>query len=270
MTPLNSSTTDARQALKQGEWPLMPAPEFVQGPIHAPAIGLLELSVEVVMAKELLAFCPPEASLYTGRMAFSGETTIEGLSAVAKNVISAVALLPEAKWMHAIVYGCTSGTIVLGQERVAELIHQTRPNVPVVTPIGAVLKALRALGVAKIAVVTPYVPEINRLVAQTLDSAGIEIVNARTFGQRDAEDMFRTPAQAFLEAVLAADSPDAEGIFISCTGICVSPIIEELERRTGKPVVTSNQAIAWQCRKIAGTPETENDLGVLFQQRLVD
>lgn len=270
MKPLNSSTTDARQALKQGEWPLMPTPDFVQGPVHSPAIGLLELSVEVVMAKELLAFCPPQASLYTGRMAFSGETTIEGLSAVAKSVTSAAALLPDAQWMHAIVYGCTSGTIVLGQERVAGLVNQTRPDVPVVTPIGAVLKALRALGLGKVAVVTPYVPEINRLVAQTLDAADIEIVNARTFGQRDAEDMFRTPAEAFLEAALAADSPDAGGIFISCTGICVSPIIKELERRAGKPVITSNQAIAWQCREIAGTPETEHDLGGLFRQRLVD
>ncbi|WP_185037012.1 aspartate/glutamate racemase family protein [Pseudomonas fluorescens] len=248
----------------------MPAPEFIQGPIHSPAIGLLELSVEVVMAKELLAFCPPEASLYTGRMAFSGETTVEGLSAVANNVTSAAALLPDAKWMHAIVYGCTSGTIVLGQERVAELIHRARPNVPVVTPIGAVLKALQTLGLAKIAVVTPYVAEINRLVSRTLGEAGIEVVNARTFGQRDADDMFRTPSEVFFEAALAADSPDAEGIFISCTGICVSPIIKELERRTGKPVVTSNQAIAWQCREFAGTPETVTDLGVLFRQRLVD
>jgi maleate isomerase len=269
MSPL-SSTSQAQQALQQGEWPLAPPPRLRQGPIHSPAIGLLELSVEVVMAKELLAFCPAEASLYTGRMAFSGETTVEGLSAVASNISSATALLPDAQWLHAIVYGCTSGTIVLGQERVTELIHQVRPDVPVVTPIGAVLKALRALDLGRLAVVTPYVPSINRLVAQTLDSAGVEIVSARTFGQRDAEDMFRTPAQAFLDAALAADSPDADGIFISCTGICVSPIIEELERRTGKPVVTSNQAIAWQCREIAGAAQTANDLGVLFQQRLVD
>ncbi|MCO7568205.1 aspartate/glutamate racemase family protein [Pseudomonas sp. S 311-6] len=265
-----SSTSQAQQALQQGEWPLAPPPGFLQGPIHSPAIGLLELSVEVVMAKELLAFCPAEASLYTGRMAFSGETTIEGLSAVACNITSAAALLPDAQWLHAIVYGCTSGTIVLGQERVAELIHRVRPGVPVVTPIGAVLKALRSLDLGRLAVVTPYVPSINQLVARTLDSAGLEIVSARTFGQRDADDMFRTPAQAFLDAALEADSPDADGIFISCTGICVSPVIEELERRTGKPVVTSNQAIAWQCREIAGAAPTANDLGLLFQQRLID
>ncbi|MNQ98289.1 Arylmalonate decarboxylase [compost metagenome] len=222
------------------------------------------------MAKELLAFCPPQASLYTGRMAFSGETTIDGLSAVAKAVPDAAALLPAPAWMHAIVYGCTSGTIVLGQDKVAELIHRSRPGVPVVTPIGAVLKAFRALRLARVAVVTPYVTEVNRLVARTIHEAGVEIVNARTFGQRDADEMFLTPAEAFLEAALAADSPDADGIFISCTGISVSPIVRELERRTGKPVVTSNQAIAWQCREIAGVAETENDLGALFGHRLPD
>ncbi|MCY1511455.1 ectoine utilization protein EutA [compost metagenome] len=106
--------------------------------------------------------------------------------------------------------------------------------------------------------------------ARTIHEAGVEIVNARTFGQRDADEMFLTPAEAFLEAALAADSPDADGIFISCTGISVSPIVRELERRTGKPVVTSNQAIAWQCREIAGVAETENDLGALFGHRLPD
>ncbi|KIY41734.1 hypothetical protein TZ03_06405 [Pseudomonas sp. 10-1B] len=222
------------------------------------------------MAKELLAFCPRQASLYTGRMAFSGETTIDGLSAVAKRVPEAAALLPEAAWMHAIVYGCTSGTIVLGQDKVAELIHQSRPGVPVVTPIGAVLKAFKAMELSRIAVVTPYVTEVNRLVARAIHEAGVEIVSALSFRQRDAEEMFLTSAEAFFEAALAADSPDAEGIFISCTGINVSPIVKELERLTSKPVVTSNQAIAWQCREIAGVAETEDDLGALFRHRLPD
>ena len=254
--------------LAGGHWRAMPRAPQVALPIHRPALGLLELSTEVVMAKELLAFLPTTAGLYTGRMEFGGDASIAGLSAVSTAIPSATALLPEADWMHAIIYGCTSGTIVLGEPTVARLIHTSRPGVSVVTPIGAVLKALAALQVRKIAVVTPYVQEVNMAVAGVLTSAGIEIVSARTLDQLSGEEMFRTPSSTFMEAALEADCPEAEAIFISCTGIIVSPFLYELEQRLGKPVISSNQAIAWQCREIAGVGSDTGIHGALFARRL--
>lgn len=265
-------TATANQQLdrtRRDPW-LQAEPPALRGkPIHAPAIGLIELAVETVMAAEILAFCPAkETGLYTRGIEFDGVTTIEGLARMEEHLRTASALLPASEWMHAIVYGCTSGSVVIGQEKVEELIHNERPGIPVVTPIGAVLEAIRALGVSKLTVVTPYVEEVNRRFSEVLETNGVTIASGRAFGLSTGDEMFRMPASAFLDAAIEANSEDAEAIFISCTGIITSPIVRELEQRTAKPVITSNQAIAWQCREIAGVAPTQSDIGVLFKHRL--
>ncbi|UDF32713.1 UNVERIFIED_ORG: aspartate/glutamate racemase family protein (plasmid) [Roseateles sp. XES5] len=254
--------------LAEGRWQRMPEPVLSRPPLHSPSIGLLELSTEVVMAREILAFLPATAGVYAGRMEFNDAADIAGLTAVSEVIPAAADLLPGAEWLHAIVYGCTSGTIVLGEQKVRDLIGITRPDVPVVTPIGSVLKALKALKVRRLAVVTPYVDEVNALVARTLTDAGMKIVSARTLGQLTGAQMYLTPPDVFLEAALAADTSEADALFISCTGIAVSPILKKLEDRIGKPVVSSNQAIAWECCQRAGTAADLNRHGRLFSQPL--
>lgn len=246
----------------------MPEPILATPPLHSPSVGLLELSTEVVMAREILAFLPATAGVYAGRMEFNDAADIAGLTAVSKVIPASADLLPAAEWLHAIVYGCTSGTIVLGEERVCDLIGMSRPGVPVVTPIGAVLKALQALEVQRLAVVTPYVDEVNALVARTLTGADMEIVSARTLGQLTGAQMYLTPPEVFFEAALAADTPEADALFISCTGVAVSPILKALEDRIGKPVVSSNQAIAWECCQRAGAAADIDLHGRLFSQSL--
>ncbi len=268
MTDGTSHLLTTKQDLAEGRWQKMSEPRLVKPPLHTPAIGLLELATEVVMAREILAFLPASAGVYAGRMEFNDAADIAGLTAVSQVIPAAADLLPGAEWLHAIVYGCTSGTIVLGEERVHDLISKSRPGVPVVTPIGAVLKALRALKVGRLAVVTPYVDEVNVLVAQTLTGAGMDIVSARTLGQLTGAQMYLTPPEVFLEAALAADMPEADALFISCTGIAVSPILKKLEDRIGKPVVSSNQAIAWECCRRSGVLADLAQHGRLFSQPL--
>jgi len=38
---------------------------------------------------------------------------------------------------------------------------------------------------------------------------------------------------------------DSEGVFVSCTNLPVSPLIEEMESDLARPIVTSNQASMW-------------------------
>lgn len=264
----SANLSTVKRNLADGRWQKMQQPALAAPPLHSPAIGLLELSTEVLMAREILAFLPATAGVYAGRMEFNDAADIAGLTAVSEVIPASTNLLPAAEWLHAIVYGCTSGTIVLGEERVRNLIGEARPDVPVVTPIGSVLKALSALNVGRLAVVTPYVDEVNALVARTLTGAGIEIVSARTLDQLTGAQMYLTAPEVFFEAALAADTPEADALFISCTGIAVSPILKSLEDRIGKPVISSNQAIAWECCQLAGALADRNRHGHLFSQPL--
>ncbi len=64
--------------------------------------------------------------------------------------------------------------------------------------------------------------------------------------------MARVSDETIVNAALVVDNPDAEAIFISCTGLPAVRVIGEIERRIGKPVVTSNQATAWAMARLGG------------------
>ena len=41
--------------------------------------------------------------------------------------------------------------------------------------------------------------------------------------------------------------------------------IEEIEQATGKPVVTSNQSMMWNCLRMAGIEDRLDGYGILFR-----
>jgi maleate isomerase len=116
-----------------------------------------------------------------------------------------------------------------------------------------------------VAVATPYPQETNRVVGSFLTQHGIDVVGAVTFDILSGYEMSRLSPRDIYAAALAANTDEAEAIFISCTALIVSPILENLERETGKPVVTSNQALAWQCCEIAGVRRQDGSGGTLFR-----
>ncbi len=62
------------------------------------------------------------------------------------------------------------------------------------------------------------------------------------------------------------DSADA--IFLSCGGIRSTEVIDQIEQKTGKPVITSNQAQMWSCLRRAGVEDKISGFGKLFNYQL--
>ena len=58
---------------------------------------------------------------------------------------------------------------------------------------------------------------------------------------------------------------DCEAVFASCTNLRATGVIAEAEARLGKPVITSNQALAWHMLRLAGLPEGQPAGGSLFR-----
>ena len=61
---------------------------------------------------------------------------------------------------------------------------------------------------------------------------------------------------------------EAEAIFLSCGGIRSTEVIDEIEKRVGKPVITSNQAQFWSCLRRAGIKDNLKGFGKLFDHEL--
>jgi maleate isomerase len=68
-----------------------------------------------------------------------------------------------------------------------------------------------------------------------------------------------------LEFARGLDRPEADTIFISCGALRTIEVIDALEAASGKPVVASNQAMAWDCLRLAGIDDRIEGYGRLLR-----
>lgn len=120
-------------------------------------------------------------------------------------------------------------------------------------------------GAQRLAVLTPYVDDVNHEIARYLREAGKDVVGFSSFRIEDNEEMAALTSDAIYRAALIADRPEAEALFISCTAIRAVDVVERIEESLGKPVVTANQAMFWQCLRAAGCDLEAPGYGALMR-----
>ena len=211
----------------------------------------------------------PGVALYHARLANEAEVTPETLVQMELEVPKAAALLPEYLGLKAIGYGCTSGSTIIGEQRVSELIQMNNPTVPTSNPLTAAKAALKRLGIKRLGLVTPYRPDVTELMQARFEEAGIVIQSVGSFYQQDDRVVGRITSDAILEAALTIGLNDlVDGVFISCTSLRAAGIIEQAEAALGKPVTASNHALAWHLLRLAGIRDEVTGFGRLFHAQL--
>ena len=217
-------------------------------------IGLLVPAEDAVSERDFRLMLPDDSvAVFTNRIETTRICTLEELKKMAPLLQKAASMVLTDDRVDVLNYSCTSATVAIGYESVAESLSVARPDVTVVTPISAAVAAFQALEVEEIAVVTPYPDDVNVAMYDYLEAEGVCIRAFHAFeGLLTDYEVSRLPPRALYEAGLEADNPKVETIFLSCTGIRSAEIVEELENALGKPVVTSNQAAFWQCLRLAG------------------
>ncbi len=229
-------------------------------------VGLIALATDLTSEGDLnRAFAPLDLSMHVTRVAFANPTTPRNLRRMLPHLAKAAALIAPEMTLDAICFSCTAASAVIGDAEVTAAIQSTRPGVPVVTPSEAARVALMALGVHKVAVLTPYVRVTSAKMYEYFVRNGLDVRHLHYLDMADDREMARVSRHSIINAALAADRDDAQALFISCTGLPAISTIAEIEQRLGKPVVTSNQATAWMLSRLAGfndyVPEA---LGSLF------
>ena len=192
--------------------------------------------------------------------------TLERLHAMAENPdIEAAAKRLVLLGAQAVGYACTSASYVRGVGGDADICARiaAETGLPSTTTATASVDALHELGVARAAVLSPHVDELNERLAAFLEDHGVEVVHMRGLNKlRGIEDI---PQEEILELVARlVDRPDADGIFISCTGMRTSNILTALEEMTGKPVVSALQATVWGTLRLAGARAARPAAGSLL------
>lgn len=176
---------------------------------------------------------------------------VEGLARDPENGRAAKRLAERGA--RAVAYGCTSGSYVLGPSGNAAIIDQmaTASGVPATTTSSAVVQALQTLGAESVAVLSPHIDALNERLRAYLEASGFRV--AAMVGLNLSCDIEAVePAETREIVESQVDRPDADAVFISCTGMRTAEVISEMETSLGKPVVTANQATLWHVGQLAG------------------
>ncbi|MCC5969289.1 MAG: ectoine utilization protein EutA [Pararhodobacter sp.] len=237
----------------------LPGTERQPDPVR---IGLLALATDLTLEHDLAQMLPASLRLHVTRLAFANPTTPANLRAMLPGISAATELLVPGVPLAAIGFGCTSGAVVIGDAAVSAAVGAVRPGVPVCTPAGSAVQGLRALGLRRIALLTPYVDETTAPVAAYFAQAGLEVVHVVGLGMEDDRDIARLDPATIIDAAHRANHPQAEALFVSCTSTPILPLITALEGALGKPVLSSNQALGWAM--LAATGVTGQGPGRLF------
>lgn len=227
-------------------------------------VGLILLATDFNSEKDLHRILPEGVQAFTNRVSNRNPLTLENLQAMAASIpLTAADILP-GKGVDVMIYGCTSGSVAIGHEKIEALIHQSCPNTLVTNPLVAVDAALAELKIDKLSVLTPYTDQINVQLADWLVGQNYQLMNLHGFGMDDDIDITAVPLKTLKQAAIEAMHPQAEGLFISCTALRACLIIEELEQAIGKPVITSNQVLAWHALKLLGYSKSVTGYGRLL------
>jgi maleate isomerase len=238
---------------------------FDKGRHHRAKIGFVLLATEQTIERDMFQLCPDGIGLHFTRAWIKDSITAASLSRHAGDLARAsTTLLPDGS-LDVICYGCTSGSLVIGEDRVAAELSKGAPNAKPTSLITAVIAALRAIAARRIAVATPYLEEINRQEVQYLENAGFQVTQIQGLQLEKDSDMVRVSPEYLAEFARQADTPDSDALFISCGALRSLEIVDRLERRLGKPVICSNQAMMWHVLRLAGLPDRIEGYGRLLR-----
>ncbi|MEE9257639.1 MAG: aspartate/glutamate racemase family protein [bacterium] len=227
-------------------------------------LGFIVPSWNTVMEYECQRMAPGGVSVHFTRIAHTDDEE-ETLLHMIEKIPELAELLAHAS-LDAICFGCTGGSFVRpGMDKeITDLILE-KTGIPATTTATALVEGMREMGIARVAIASPYPQWLNDRLGGFLRQHGIEVVREKGL---DIECPAFLPPEKAEEAAREVDSPEADGIFISCTNFRSLEFVEKLEAELGKPVLTSNTTALWHTLRTAGFDEPAALGGSLLREHM--
>lgn len=241
-------------------------PYDLTGPIGRSAtLGLVVLQVDETLEQDFRRlFAGPDVALYVSRIPSGSSLTPDTIAQMAIDLPYATSLLPPAATFDVIGYACTSGTTLIGVDRVAKLVEETANTRAVTNPLSAAIAAFESLDVGSIAIVSPYIASVATPIQSAFEDAGFVVPATLSFGEEVEANVARIdPASIYAAALKVGATAGVEAVFLSCTNLRTLDIIDDLEQTLGLPVVSSNQALAWHMGVLSSAPLSPDAPGAL-------
>ena len=166
-----------------------------------------------------------------------------------------------------ICYGCTSGSMACPSDRLLGAMEESSGK-PALSTAGAILDALKTLGLKRIAMATPYLDATNVKERAFIERHGFAVTAIKGLGMGGSlekiQKISRVPPADVYAHAKSVDSTDAEALLICCTDFSTADVVQTLEDELGKPVITSNTATFWSALRRAGIERPVTGYGRLL------
>ena len=232
-----------------------------------PRIGLIALASDFMIEKDFMSIIKDkDIDFFVNRIEIYNPLTSKNLIKMSEKVTEVTKdILPNQK-IDCVVYGCTSGTIAAGYDSIEKKVKLAKPEAKVTTPSTAAVKALKKLKIKKIAVFTPYIKDLNNDVIEFFKKENFSITSNSYFDIKNDIDIGKVDPDYLFEVLSQMDLKEADALFVSCTALPVLQLIDKLEKKLNKPVLSSNQALIWDTLENIGQNVSINGFGKLFSK----
>ena len=231
-----------------------------------PRIGLITLGSDFRIEKDFNNVVYGKSiDLYVNRIHCYNPLTNETLAKMADDITDVTKdILPDQK-IDCVAYGCTSGTVAAGFDTIKSKINLAKPDAKVTTPITSTIKALKKLGIKKISIFTPYTKAINDSVVNYFKKENI-IINSLTYFDIASDlNIGKVDENYLFEVLSKIDLKDSDALFVSCTALPVLSIIDRLEKKLNKIILSSNQTLIWDALNLIGNKAPVVGYGKIFE-----
>ena len=231
-----------------------------------PRIGLITLGSDFRIEKDFNSVIHGrDVDLYVNRIHCYNPLTNETLAKMADDITDVTKdILPDQK-IDCVAYGCTSGTVAAGYETIKSKINLAKPEAEVTTPITSTIKALKKLGIKKISIFTPYTKTINDSVINYFKKENISVNSLTYFDIASDLDIGKVDENYLFEVLSKIDLEDSDALFVSCTALPVLSIIDKLEKKLNKIILSSNQTLIWDALNLIGNKDPVIGFGKIFE-----
>ena len=221
--------------------------------IYNPKIGLLALSTDLTIERDFNNLCNKlPLDVFVNRIHNENPLTKENLLKMYDQIEAITEKILPGEKINTVAYGCTSGTIAIGEERVKEKIQLAKPGCYVTTPITSAIKAFKLMKIKKIAVFTPYPESVNKTIYEYFSKKNIDVLSFGTFNLELDSDFANVDPKYLSETLIKLNTSEADALFISCTALPALEILDAVEKKINKPVFSSNQTLIWDTIRSVG------------------
>jgi maleate isomerase len=230
--------------------------------------GLLTPSSNTTQEPEFVAVLPADVSLHTGRVAYRDITPAEQDRCVLE-LESESRKLADAE-VDCIVFAATAPTLAKGRGYDRELIRRMEDAAgrPATTAATAFVDALSRLGAKRIAIGAPWSRTMDKPMVDFMQASGFEVVHSEVIGFVASIELGRADPEQAYELGLRADRPQADAIIMPGGNWRCMSIVERLEQKLGKPVLSNNAVSLWAGLRLLARRDSISGYGTLLRDHL--